>query len=270
MSKINIRRIHLKNTSKTGKLKMKFTYTVLILWFLGSCSLYNIANAGPIKANINNLDTLIADYSQSEAGQFSSITGGRDGQTFHEADFNNLNGTLTTSDASTDSATFKLTVENLVGFSGNSKHQYLFESGGKGNGIGIFYNENNELVFSQRTQELINTVSIDASSLIGSSFDIVASISFEDNLMRLIIDDNLYAETALLSGSNDWSGRNGGAFGQGNNSLVSGNGSGRLFNSGQVADFSYFHDVVVFMPEPSSIAILALAIIGLAFRRLKK
>jgi hypothetical protein len=244
---------------------MKFIYTVLILSSLVfSC----LADAGPIKANIDNLDTLIADYSQNTAGQFSSITGGRNGKTFHEADFNNFNGTSTTSDASKDSATFKLTIENLIGFSGNSKHQYLFESGGKGNGIGVFYNENNELVFSQRTQALINTVSIDVSSLIGSSFDVVASISFEDDLMRLIVDDNLYTETTLLSGTNDWSGRNGGAFGQTNSSLVSGNGSGRSFNSGQVADFSYFHDVVVFVPEPSSVAVLALAIIGLVLYNL--
>jgi hypothetical protein len=258
-----------KKCKKKEQRKMKFTYTVLMVTFLAFSSLKNTVYAGPIKANVTNLEALMADYSQREAGQFSSITGGRNGQTFHEAHFNNLNGTSTTSDASKDSATFKLTVENLASFTGNSMHQYLFESGGKGNGIGVFYNENDELVFSQRTQELINTVSIDASSLIGSSFDVVASISFEDNLMRLIVDDNLYAETALLSGSNDWSGRNGGAFGQSNSSLVSGNGSGRLFNNGQVADFSYFHDVVVFVPEPSSIAILALAIIGLAFGRSK-
>jgi len=249
---------------------MKFINTVLVVTFLAFSSLNNIANAGPIKANINNLDTLIADYSQSNAGNLSNITGGRNGWSFHQANFGSLNGTLSTSDASKDNATFKLTVENLTAFSGNSKHQYLFESGGSGNGIGIFYNDDNEIVFSQRTQELINTVSIDASSLIGNSFDIIATISFEDDLMRLIVDDNLYVETTLLSGSNDWSGGNGGAFGQNNNSLVSGGGSGRLFNSGQVADFSYFHDVVVFVPEPSSIAILALTIIGLAFRRIKK
>ncbi len=252
--------------SERNNYKMKFINTVLVVTFLAFSSLNNIAHAGPIKTNINNVDNLTADYSQSNAGNFSGITGGYNGWSFNGADFGGLNGTSTTSDASKDSATFKFTVENLAGFIGDSKHQYLFEAGGRVNGIGVYYNDNNEIVFSQRTQSLINTISVDASSLIGSSFDIVATISFEDDLMRLFVDDN-YVETSLLSGSNDWSGRNGGAFGQNNSSLVSGNGTGRAFSSGQVADFSYFHDVVVFVPEPSSIALLGLAIIALAFRR---
>jgi hypothetical protein len=246
---------------------MKLINTVLVVTFLAFSSLNNIANASPIKANINSLENLTADYSQNDVGNFSNLTGGKNQWSFHGADFSGLNGTSSTSDASQDSATFKLTVENLAAFSGGSNHQYLFESGGKGNGIGVFYNENNEIVFSQRTQSLINTVSIDATSLIGSSFDIVATISFEDDLMNLFVGDSLFSQTTLLSGSNDWSGGNGGAFGKNNSSLVSGNGTGRAFNNGQVKDFSYFHDVVVSVPEPSSIAILALAVIGLAFRK---
>ncbi len=249
---------------------MKFINTVLVVMFLAFSSLNNIALAGPIKTNINTLDNMTADYSQNAAGNFSGLTGGRNQWSFHEADFGSLNGTSATNDASRDSATFTLTVENLTDFTGDSRHQYLFESGGRGNGLGVYYNENNEIVFSQRTQQLINTVSIDATSLLGTSFDIIATISFEDELMRLIVDDSLYAETNLLSGSNDWSGGNGGAFGQNNASLVSGNGTGRAFNNGQVSGFNYFHDVVVVVPEPISIAILALGVIALAFRRKNK
>ncbi len=248
---------------------MKFCSTVLIMTlFVISCFKSEVY-AGPIKTNMTDIGALTADYYQNVAGKLSGITGGNKGATFHKADFGSLNGTSTTSDASRDSATFMFTVENLTQFSGNNKYQYLFESGGSGNGIGIYYNDQNEIVFSQRTKDFINTVNIDATSLIGGSFDIVASISLDEGFMRLFVGDSLFEEKTLLDGSVDWSGNNGGAFGQTNSSLVSGNQTGRAFNNGQVSDFSYYHDVVVFVPEPTSLALIALIIIALAFRRIK-
>lgn len=221
------------------------------------------ANAGLI-TNLDGLNSLTADYSKANTGNLSGIAGGTRGWSFNGADFG------TSSDASKDSATFKLNVESLTAFTGNNKFQYLFESGGAGNGIGIYYNAANEITFSQRTGTRINTISLDVTSLIGQSFDIVASLSLDDNLMRMFIGENIFSEQALITGSNDWDGGNGGAFGKDNSSLVSENNTGRAFASGGLSGFAYYHDTVVDVPEPTTLAIFALGIMGLAVRRFKK
>jgi len=249
---------------------MKFLNMALVGMTLAVSCLTNVANAGPITTNPANLDNLMADYSQAATGNFSGLTGGKNNATFNGADFGALNGTATTTNASRDSATFKLSVDNLLGFTGNSDFQYLFESGGQGDGIGLYYTADNQMVFSQRTKSVINTVSLDVTSLIGESFDIVASLSLDDNVMRIFIGENMFAEQELLDGSVDWSGGNGGAFGKANSSLVSGNNTGRNFNSGDLSGFAYYHDVVVDVPEPTTLAIFALGIMGLAARRFKK
>ncbi|WP_259367983.1 PEP-CTERM sorting domain-containing protein [Colwellia sp. BRX8-9] len=219
------------------------------------------ANAGLI-TNLDGLNGLTADYTKATVGNLTGIPGGSN--SFNRADFG------TSSDASKDSATFKLNVESLTAFTGNNKFQYLFESGGAGNGIGIYYNAANEITFSQRTGARINTISLDVTSLIGQSFDIVASLSLDDNLMRMFIGENIFSEQALITGSNDWDGGNGGAFGKDNSSLVSENNTGRAFASGGLSGFAYYHDTVVDVPEPTTLAIFALGIMGLAVRRFKK
>jgi hypothetical protein len=220
------------------------------------------ANAGLI-TNLDGLNGLTADYTKATVGNLTGIPGGS-GSSFNKADFG------TSSDASLDSATFKLNVESLTAFTGNSKFQYLFESGGSGNGIGIYYNTANEITFKQRTGSKINTISLDVTSLIGQSFDIVASLSLDDNLMRMFIGENIFSEQALITGSTDWDGGNGGAFGKDNSSLVTGNSTGRVFASGELSEFAYYHDTVVDVPEPTTLAIFSLGIMGLALRRSKK
>jgi hypothetical protein len=220
------------------------------------------ANAGLI-TNLDGLNGLTADYTKATVGNLTGIPGGS-GSSFNKADFG------TSSDASLDSATFKLNVESLTAFTGNSKFQYLFESGGSGNGIGIYYNTANEITFKQRTGSKINTISLDVTSLIGQSFDIVASLSLDDNLMRMFIGENIFSEQALITGSTDWDGGNGGAFGKDNSSLVTGNSTGRTFASGELSEFAYYHDTVVDVPEPTTLAIFSLGIMGLALRRSKK
>jgi len=219
------------------------------------------AHAGLI-TNLDGLNGLTADYTKATVGNLTGIPGG--GSSFNEADFG------TSGDASKDSASFKLSVAGLTAFTGDNKFQYLFESGGSGNGIGIYYNADNEISFSQRTGRRINTISLDVTSLMGQNFDIVASISMDDNLMRMFIGENIFAEQALITGSNDWDGSNGGAFGKNNSSLVSGNGTGRAFASGELSGFAYYHDTVVDVPEPTTLAIFALGIMGLAARKFKK
>jgi len=152
------------------------------------------AHAGLI-TNLDGLNGLTADYTKATVGNLTGIPGG--GSSFNEADFG------TSGDASKDSASFKLSVAGLTAFTGDNKFQYLFESGGSGNGIGIYYNADNEISFSQRTGRRINTISLDVTSLMGQNFDIVASISMDDNLMRMFIGENIFAEQALITGSND-------------------------------------------------------------------
>jgi hypothetical protein len=222
------------------------------------------ANAGLI-TNLDGLNGLTADYTKATVGNLTGIPGGNGGSSFNNANFG------TSSDASSDSATFKLNVESLTAFTGDSKFQYLFESGGSGKGIGIYYNTANEITFKQRTGPIINTISLDVTSLIGQSFDIVASLSLDDNLMRMFIGENIFSEQALIAGSTDWDGGNGGAFGKDNSTLVSGsNNTGRAFASGELSGFAYYHDTVVDVPEPTTLAIFSLGIMGLALRRSKK
>jgi hypothetical protein len=222
----------------------------------------NVANAGFITSSLGNLNSLTADYNQTGTGLFPS---------FNTTGFGALNGTGTTSDATNDSATFKLSLANLSAFTGTTD-QYLFESGGVGHGIGIVYQAGNLITFAQRTYNPLNTLSLDVTSMIGQSFDIVASLSFDDNFMRLFVGGSLFGELAIGTSSNDWDGGNGGAFGTLNSSSVMGT-SGIAFASGTLSDFNYYHDIVVdasVVPAPSTLAIFALGIIGLASRRFKE
>ena len=222
----------------------------------------NLANAGLITSSLGNLSSLTADYNQTAIGSFSS---------FNAASFGALNGTGTTSDASNDSATFKLSLTNLSAFTGTTD-QYLFESGGESHGIGIVYQSGNLITFAQRTVNPLNTLSLDVTTMIGQDFDIVASLSLDGNFMRLFVGENLFGELAIGMSSNDWAGSSGSAFGQGNSNLVM-NAAGVDFASGGLSDFNYYHDIVVdasVVPEPSTLAIFALGMLSLASRRFKK
>jgi hypothetical protein len=220
------------------------------------------ANAGLITTNLDGLNSLTADLTQTTIGTIN---------TFQNRDFLALNGTNTTSDASTDSATFKLSLSNLSAWSG-SNDQYLFESGGATHGIGIVYQENNIFTFAQRTNgNLFQTISLDASSLIGESFDIIASISLDDNFMRLFVGSEIFGEAFISSSANKWAGGDNGAFGMLNSSSVMGrSATDSNFSSGVLTEFNYYHDIVVDVPEPTTLAIFALGIMGLAARRFKK
>lgn len=243
-------------------MKFKFFKVAMtgLTFFVGG--FVNLANAGLITSSLGNLSSLTADYNQTAIGSFSS---------FNAASFGALNGTGTTSDASNDSATFKLSLTNLSAFTGTTD-QYLFESGGAGHGIGIVYQSGNLITFAQRTGNPLNTLSLDVTTMIGQDFDIVASLSLVGNFMRLFVGENLFGELAIGMSSNDWDGSNGGAFGQGNSSLVM-NAAGVDFASGGLSDFNYYHDIVVdasVVPEPSTLSIFALGMLGLVSRRFMK
>jgi len=239
------------------KIKLLNRSIVGLVFFVGG--FVNVANAGLITSSLGNLNSLEADFNQTDTGSFSS---------FDETGFGALNGTTSTFDASIDSATFKLSLMDLSAFTG-TKDQYLFESGGGESGIGIVYQAGNLITFAQRTNNPLNTLSLDVTSMIGQSFDIVASLSFDDNFMRLFVGESLFGELAIDTSSYDWDGGNAGAFGTLSGGSVMDT-TGIAFNSGTLSDFNYYHDIVVDVPEPTTFAIFAFGIAGLALRRLKE
>lgn len=231
---------------------------------VGGC--LNLAHATSIR--LFDIGNLTADFSQANTGNFTNIPGGGNGgKTFDFADFGTLNGTASTMDASMDSVTFKLSVTDLIAFSGTNNQTFM-ESGATTNGIGIFYQANNLITFASRYNGgLINKVSLDASSLINQSFDIVASLSLESNYMNLFVGDLLSDQVALITPFLDWTGTNDGGFGKtSGNSNVMGV-TGNNFTSGTLSNFNFYNSVVVQIPEPAPIALLGLSLVLVGYRR---
>jgi len=223
------------------------------------------ANAGLI-TNLAGAGKLTGDYNQETAGSLAGMTGGSSVNSFNGADFG------ASTDASRDNATFKVSIDNLTANT-TAGNQFLFEFGGTGTGIALWYNASNEITFAHKQgSTTYNEISFDVSSLFGEYIDIYASISLDDNLMSLFIGDepNFFSKQINASGNlGDWDGSNGGAFGVNNGSFV----SGAAFTSGGTSTFKYYHDTfvdVAAVPEPTTLAIFALGVMGLAARRFKK
>jgi len=223
------------------------------------------ANAGLI-TDLAGIGQFAADYNQAHVGSLTGMTGGTSVNSFNGADFG------ASSDASKDNATFKVSIDNLTANT-TADNQFLFEFGGIGTGIALWYNASNEITFAHKQgSTTYNEISFDVSSLFGETFDIYASISLDDNLMSLFIGDepNFFSKQINAVGNlGDWDGSNGGAFGVNNGSFV----SGVAFTSGSTDSFKYYHDTfvdVAAVPEPTTHAIFALGVMGLAARRFKK